>query len=108
MVDEFFVRNIEMKKPYLQKEHRQILEAVYKNAVEKNCIKGFGFIPNICQCMTFTEINDETHLELQVLLTCLRDLESMGYVLNVMLNSNKEYSYAITWLGLKYMELEKS
>lgn len=106
MIDKFYVENIEKKQPCLQKEHKKILKVVYKNAMDKNCVKDYKFVSNICQCMKFTEINEETNLDIQVVQVCLNDLESLGFVINVMMNPNKEYSYAMTWLGLKYMEID--
>ena len=106
MIDEFFVRNIEKKEEYLQDEHKLVIKEIYQNAVKQNCVKEFDFIPNITQCMTFTDIKNATGLGIQVLLTCLTDLESFGFIVNVMRNTYKENAYAMVWLGLKYMEME--
>lgn len=106
MVDTFFAKNIEKKREYLQDEHKRVLMVVYKNAVDEKCVNNYDFNLDVCQCMKITEIEKETNLNTQIVLTCLRDLESMGFVHNIMLNPDKEYSYAITWLGLKYIEME--
>ena len=108
MIDKFIKKNIERKQAFLQDEHKLILKMAYKNAVEQKCVQGFVFICNISQCMSFTEIIKITKLESQIVLICLKDLESIGFMLNVMQNPHKEYSYAISWLGLKYLELENN
>lgn len=107
-MDDFFKTNIERKSCFLQKEHKNVLHALYKDAVESDAVKGFGFNPPYTQAMKYTKLKQELGEESKdILVICLHDLEQLGFIWNVMINEHKEAEYAIAYLGLKYLELNQ-
>ena len=105
MADIFFEKNLEIKNSFLQEEHKAIIQAVYRDAVDKDCVtKNYKLKTEQTQCMKYTEIAKATQMEPVIIITCLTDLVGLGLLANVMINTNNEYSYGITWLGLKYIE----
>lgn len=107
-MNDFFINNIKTKNSFLQNEHKKIIEILYENGKKTGTLKEYEFVPKLSQSMTFSEIKQESVVDLQIVLTCLSDLESMGFIVNVMKNPYKEYSYGLTYLGLKYMEFKNN
>ena len=105
-MNEFLINNIETKKAFLQNEHKKIIDILYNNGIKTGTLKKHDFVPHLSQCMTFSDIKEESGFDMEIVIICLSDLESMGFVMNVMKNPDKEYAYGITWLGLKYVELK--
>lgn len=105
-VEEFFKNNISTKIPFLQDEHKKILEVVYRDAVDQRCIHNFKYDENKTQSMKYTDINEKVSdsMDDKVLHTCLLDLVSLGFLVITMRNTYKETEYAVSYLGLKYFE----
>ncbi|MBO5238690.1 MAG: hypothetical protein J6B50_07955 [Lachnospiraceae bacterium] len=82
----------------------EVLKAIYDAACSNNIINNYKFNENIVQSMNYTDIKNKVQMDEQILLVCLMDLESIGFIINTMRNPYKECEYAISFLGIEYFK----
>lgn len=100
----FFARNLDIKKPYLQEEHKKVLKVIYDDACKDGAIQDFQISKIKTHNMKYTDIKEKTQIPKKILCICLIDLESMGFILKIMNNPNKEYTYTVSFLGVEYFK----
>ncbi len=103
----FFQMNIKRKIPFMQEEHKYIMEVLYNNACEVGAVVNGNFSENIMQSILYTELREKTKevMTYKVLDVCLKDLENMDFIQNTMRNPYKETEYGIRPLGLEYIKV---
>ena len=103
-MDEFFEINIRGKEQFLQNEHKTLLVALYKDAVNRGYVSNYEFKPHLVCPINSSELRSKSELTLQIYNVCISDLVELGFVMNSMRDTFKETTYTITYLGLKYLE----
>ena len=59
-MNEFLINNIKTKKAFLQNEHKKIIDVLYNNGIKTGTLKGYDYVPHLSQCMTFSDIKEES------------------------------------------------
>lgn len=104
MITEFYKKNIERKKECMQKEHEQVLQLLYQNAVEQKTVDNFEFRPYVIPHISYLDLMKVLgYADYFVLDVCLADLVHFGFAYRQQYTSGI-VEYGITKLGLKYIE----
>lgn len=98
---EFFKKNIERKKEDMQEEHMILLREIFENYKEKTADHVTA------QCYWYSELSENMKdiMPNSVLIVCLHDLQTVGFIMNVVLDYTKQAAYAITPLGRQVFKL---
>lgn len=107
MKEEKFIEiNLKSKISFIQEEHNYVMKVLYDNACEVGAVVNDEFSESISQSFSYTKIKEKTSKTMsdKVLQICLRDLESMDFLINTMRNPYKETEYGIRPLGLEYIK----
>lgn len=110
--DEFLISSVYKKLDCCEPIHIIILRELYDDAKKKNIINDFGqFNPNLSQSFVFSELLAELRKKLSIsdeaFYLCINDLETINVIVNVQINTAREWSFGITPFGVRCLKVLK-